>query len=84
MNHHELMTDHELVSCYQKGNNEAMAELIIRYKERIYSVIYYLVRKPELAEDLFQDCFVKIITSLKKRNYDEQGKFLPYFRNLKC
>lgn len=78
MNHPHLMTDQELVHAYQKGNDHALAELLVRYKERIYSVIFYLVRKRELAEDLFQDCFVKIITSLRKKNYDEQGKFLPW------
>ena len=78
MNHPHLMTDQELVFAYQNGNDEALAELLIRYKERIYSVIFYLVKRRELAEDLFQDCFVKIITSLKRNNYDEQGKFLPW------
>ena len=78
MNHPHLMTDQELVHSYQKGNDSALAELLDRYKERIYSVIFYLVRRRELAEDLFQDCFVKIITSLRKKNYDEQGKFLPW------
>jgi RNA polymerase sigma factor (sigma-70 family) len=78
MNHPHLMTDQELVFAYQNGNDEALAELLIRYKERIYSVIFYLVKRRELAEDLFQDCFVKIITNLKRRNYDEQGKFLPW------
>lgn len=78
MNHPHLMTDQELVHAYQKGNDGALAELLVRYKERIYSVIFYLVRRRELAEDLFQDCFVKIITSLRRKNYDEQGKFLPW------
>jgi len=78
MNHPHLMTDQELVHAYQKGNDNALAELLVRYKERIYSVIFYLVRRHELAEDLFQDCFVKIITSLRRKNYDEQGKFLPW------
>lgn len=78
MNHPHLMTDEELVLAYQKGHDHALAELLVRYKERIYSVIFYLVRNRELAEDLFQDCFVKIITSLKKKKYDEQGKFLPW------
>ncbi|CAN5481918.1 sigma-70 family RNA polymerase sigma factor [soil metagenome] len=78
MTHPHLMTDQELVNAYQKGNDHALAELLVRYKERIYSVIFYLVRNRELAEDLFQDCFVKIITSLRRKNYDEQGKFLPW------
>ena len=64
MIHPHLMSDQELVHAYQKGNDHALAELLVRYKERIYSVIFYLVRRRELAEDLFQDCFVKIITNL--------------------
>lgn len=78
MSNPHLMTDEELVHAYQKGNDHALAELLVRYKDRIYAVIFYLVRNRELAEDLFQDCFVKIITNLRKQNYDEQGKFLPW------
>ena len=78
MIHPHLMTDKDLVRLYQKGNDSALAELITRHKERIFSTIYYLVRKRELAEDLFQDTFVKIITNLKEKKYNEEGKFLPW------
>ena len=78
MNQPHLLTDKELVHLYQKGNDNALAELLHRHKERIFSTIFYLVRNQELAEDLFQDSFVKIITSLRKKQYDEQGKFLPW------
>ena len=49
-----------------------------RYKQRIHSTIFFLVRNQELAEDLFQETFIKIITSLRKNHYNEQGKFLPW------
>jgi RNA polymerase sigma factor (sigma-70 family) len=73
-----LMDDKDLVHLYQKGNQEAITELVNRYKQRIHSTIFFLVRKQELAEDLFQETFIKIITSLRKNNYNEQGKFLPW------
>ncbi len=78
MNQAKLMTDQELVHAYQKGNDHAVAELLVRHKDRIFSTIFYLVRNRDLAEDLFQDCFVKIITNLRQKKYAEQGKFLPW------
>ena len=72
------MTDKDLVRLYQTGDDNALAILISRHKERIFSTIYYLVRHRELAEDLFQDTFVKIISNLKEKKYNEEGKFLPW------
>ena len=62
----------------QKGNQQAITELVNRYKQRIQTTIFFLVRNQELAEDLFQETFIKIITSLRKNHYNEQGKFLPW------
>lgn len=73
-----LMDDKELVHLYQKGDQQAITELVNRYKQRIHSTIFFLVKKQELAEDLFQETFIKIITSLRKNHYSEQGKFLPW------
>ncbi|HNP48127.1 MAG TPA: sigma-70 family RNA polymerase sigma factor [Bacteroidia bacterium] len=78
MAHIHLMDDKDLVNLYQKGDQRAISELVSRYKQRIYSTIYFLVRNRELAEDLFQDTFIKILTSLKNKHYSEQGKFLPW------
>ncbi|REJ80463.1 MAG: RNA polymerase subunit sigma-24 [Bacteroidetes bacterium] len=72
------MDDKVLVGLYQKGDQSAISELIRRYKQRIYSSIFFLVRNRELAEDLFQETFIKIINSLRKNHYNEQGKFLPW------
>ncbi len=73
-----LMDDKDLVSLYQTGDQSAITELIERYKQRIYTAIFFLVKDRELAEDLFQETFIKIISSLRKGHYNEQGKFLPW------
>lgn len=73
-----LMDDKDLVSLYQTGDQRAITELIHRYKQRIFTSIFFLVKNRELAEDLFQETFIKIISSLRKKHYNEQGKFLPW------
>ncbi len=73
-----LMDDKDLIGLYQEGNQQALTELVRRHKQRIFSTIYFLVKDQELAEDLFQETFIKIILSLRKKNYNEQGKFLPW------
>jgi RNA polymerase sigma factor (sigma-70 family) len=78
MNHYHLMTDQDLVRLFQNGEEQAFAELLKRHKDRIYSTIYYLVREHELAEDLFQDSFIRIITNLRSKNYNEEGKFIAW------
>lgn len=78
MQNPQLMSDRDLVRLYQKGEQQAIAELIHRYKQKIYSSIFFLVRKPELAEDLYQETFIKIIVSLREKRYNEEGKFLPW------
>lgn len=72
------LDDNQLVANYIKGDEEALAQLIHRHKRRVYSYIYLIVRKKELAEDIFQDTFVKVINTLKKGQYYEEGKFLPW------
>ncbi len=78
MSQFQIMDDKDLVCLYQNGNQSAISELVNRYKQRIHSTIFFLVRNQELAEDLFQETFIKIITSLRKKHYNEQGKFLPW------
>ncbi len=78
MQHPQLMSDRDLVRLYQKGEEQAITELIHRYKQKIFTSIFFLVRKHELAEDLFQETFIKIIVSLREKRYNEEGKFLPW------
>jgi RNA polymerase sigma-70 factor (ECF subfamily) len=70
--------DSELVSSYLKGNEKAFEELLFRHKDKIYRFIYLKVRKQEIAEDIFQETFVKVINTLKLGAYNEEGKFLPW------
>ncbi|MEY2962927.1 MAG: hypothetical protein RL754_188 [Bacteroidota bacterium] len=70
--------DHELVALYRSGNEQALEVLIRRHQKRIFLQIYSKVQDREVADDLFQETFIKIIRSLKKTNYTEEGKFLPW------
>ena len=72
------MDDSLLVTLYQEGNEKAFEELLFRHKDRIYRAIYLKIRNQELAEDIFQETFVKIVKTLKLGNYNEEGKFLPW------
>jgi RNA polymerase sigma factor (sigma-70 family) len=72
------LTEQELIHAYIKGNENAIEQLILRHKNRVYSYIYYKVKDEELAEDIFQDTFIKAINTIKKGNYNDEGKFLPW------
>ncbi len=73
-----LLDDATLVSNYIKGDENAIAILIKRHKQRIYSFIYSKVYDRDISEDVFQDTFIKVIKTLKKGKYNEEGKFLPW------
>ena len=72
------LTDQQLVHQYMDGNTEALSALVTRYKDKIYTSIYLLVKDKYLAEDLFQDVFIRIIDTLKGGRYTDEGKFLPW------
>ncbi|MBC7913615.1 MAG: sigma-70 family RNA polymerase sigma factor [Pyrinomonadaceae bacterium] len=72
------LTDQQLVHLYVDGNSKALATLVNRYKDRIYTSIYLLVKDKYMAEDLFQDVFIRIIDTLKGGRYKDEGKFLPW------
>lgn len=72
------MDDRELITLYISGNEKAFEVLLMRHKDRIYRFVYMKVRDQVLAEDIFQDAFIKIIKTLKAGAYNEEGKFLPW------
>ncbi len=74
----ELITDAVLVKNYMSGDESALSVLINRHKQRIFSFIYSKVFDRDVAEDIFQDAFIKVIKNLKLRKYNEEGKFLPW------
>lgn len=74
----QLVDDQELVNQYISGQESALCTLIQRHKRRIFSYIMHTVKDKALAEDIFQDTFIKVISTLKKGHYNEEGKFLPW------
>jgi len=70
--------DRELVRKYINGNEKAFEALLLRHKDKIYRFIYMKVRDNDLAQDLFQDTFIKVVNTLKAGTYNEEGKFLPW------
>ncbi|HAO05313.1 MAG: sigma-70 family RNA polymerase sigma factor [Chitinophagaceae bacterium] len=72
------LTDQQLVHLYVNGDAEALSALVTRYKDKIYTSIYLLVKDKYLAEDIFQDVFIRVIDTLKGGRYVDEGKFLPW------
>jgi len=70
--------DNILIRSYIEGNDFAFEILLTRHKDRIFSYLISLVKNRKIAEDIFQDAFFKIIKTLKKGSYNEEGKFLPW------
>lgn len=72
------LQDSVLVSNYINGDEKALEVLILRHKQRIYSFIYSKILNRDTTEDIFQDTFIKVINTLKRGKYNEEGKFLPW------
>ncbi len=72
------LTDQQLIHLYMEGDSNALATIILRYKDKIYTSIYLLVKDKYLSEDIFQDVFIRIIDTLKGGRYTDEGKFLPW------
>ena len=71
-------SDQDLVKFYLNGEESVIAVLLRRHKSKIYTSIYLLVKDQYLAEDIFQDTFIKVINTLRSGRYNEEGKFLPW------
>ena len=76
------LADQELINLYLSGNELAFAELLKRHKDRVFRYINSKVRDSDLANDLFQDAFMKVITTMKGGHYNEEGKFLPWLMRI--
>lgn len=74
--------DDALVVRYQKGSNEAFDILLARYKNRLYSYIFCIVRNADLADDLFQETFVKAILAMQQGRYTYSGKFYSWLTRI--
>jgi RNA polymerase sigma factor (sigma-70 family) len=78
MNAQMEMTDQQIVNMYMEGDANALSILVTRYKDKIFTSIYLLVKDRYLAEDIFQDVFIRIIDTLRGGRYTDEGKFLPW------
>ena len=77
-NQFQHLDDAYLVSDYINGNERALEALVLRHKMKIYNFIYSKVFDRDTAEDIFQETFIKVIKTLKRGVYNEEGKFLPW------
>lgn len=76
------LSDDRLVSLYANGNNEAFDVIIKRYESKVFSYISYSVKNQELAEDIFQDTFVRAIYAIQQGKYSENGKFCSWIMRI--
>jgi len=72
------LSDSELVALYLKGDSKSFEALMQKHKNKIFAFILSKIRNRDLAEDIFQDTFIKVINSLQNGKYNEEGKFLPW------
>jgi RNA polymerase sigma-70 factor (ECF subfamily) len=72
------VSDQELINAYIAGQQSALEQIIHRHKNRVFAYILMVVKDKELAEDLFQDTFIKVINTIRSRQYKEEGKFIQW------
>ncbi len=82
MDNYSAMTDEQLVVLYYNGNDTAFDTLLDRHKQPIYAYILYTVRNNDLADDIFQDTFIKAITTIRQGKYTETGKFKAWIMRI--
>jgi RNA polymerase sigma factor (sigma-70 family) len=73
-----LISDDDLIRQYQNGDEEAFSQLLERYKKKVFGYILNVVRDRSIAEDIFQETFFKVIRTLKKKQYNDEGKFIQW------
>ena len=78
----KMLTDEQLVAAYAQGDNSAFDVLLNRHQGAVYSYIYFVVKNRELAEDIFQETFVKAIVTIKQGRYTENGKFRAWISRI--
>ena len=76
--HNSKISDQSLVKQYIQGNESCLEMLLKRHKDRLFTTIILIVKDSYIAEDIFQETFIKIIKNLKAGKYNEEGKFLPW------
>ncbi len=72
------LNDQQIIQMYMSGDANALSALVTRYKDKIFTSIFLLVKDKHLAEDIFQDVFIRIIDTIRGSRYTDEGKFLPW------
>jgi RNA polymerase sigma factor (sigma-70 family) len=73
-----IVSDQELIGKYLNGHEQSLETLIIRHKRKVYSYIFMVVKDDQLADDIFQDTFIKVINTFRSGSYKEEGKFIQW------
>jgi RNA polymerase sigma factor (sigma-70 family) len=72
------LSDQQLIRLFAEGDSLALEALVMRYKDKIFTSILLLIKDKFLAEDIFQDVFIRVIDTLRSGRYTDEGKFLPW------
>jgi len=73
-----MISDKELIGKYLSGNEKSLEKLIYRHKRKVYAYIMMVVKDDQLADDIFQDTFIKVINTIRSGSYKEEGKFIQW------
>jgi RNA polymerase sigma factor (sigma-70 family) len=73
-----IISDQELIGKYLNGHEKSLEKLIFRHKRKVYSYIMMVVKDDQLADDIFQDTFIKVINTIRSGSYKEEGKFIQW------
>ena len=73
-----LLSDNELIVSFASGDSKSLEVLIDRYQKKIFGYIYMIVNNRDIAEDIYQDTFVKVIHTIRSGQYNEEGKFIQW------
>lgn len=76
------VSDQVLIDNYLNGDESSFEILLLKYKDRVYTQLYLMVKNRDLAEDLFQETFIKVVNTLKLGKYNHEGKFLPWVKRI--
>ena len=78
MKNHNQPSDYDLITKFVNGEDNALESLIRRHKNKVYTYIYYTVKSESFADDIFQDTFIKVIDTLKRGKYQDNGRFVSW------
>jgi RNA polymerase sigma-70 factor (ECF subfamily) len=73
-----IISDQELIGKYLSGNEQSLEKLIYRHKRKVFAYIMMVVKDDQLADDIFQDTFIKVINTIRSGSYKEEGKFIQW------